>query len=293
MPRRFHTLDVFTRTPLAGNPLAVVLDADGLDDARMQAIAAEFNLSETVFVGPPADASHQASVRIFTPGREVPFAGHPTVGTAVLLASLEGEGAREIAIETRAGPVRAEVTVEGAGVGRARFATPGLPEELGEPPETRELARALGLTIGEIGLGLHLPTYLSAGVPMIFVPLACLDAVVEARIVDADVFADPGAVFVYSAETVEFHHDYHARMFAPGFGITEDPATGSAVAAFGEIMRRFERPGDGHHAYTIEQGYEMGRPSLIGLEVEIKDDALQTVWLSGEAVPVSRGEIDI
>ena len=134
MPRRYAILDVFADRPLAGNPLAVVLDSDGLDGARMQAIAREFNLSETVFVLPPDDGRHRARLRIFTPARELPFAGHPTVGTAVLLA-LEDQGgatgAAAFGLEERVGVVPCAVAVEGEGRVRARFRVPRLPEVWG------------------------------------------------------------------------------------------------------------------------------------------------------------------
>ena len=187
--RRFVTLDVFTRQPLAGNPLAVVLDAEGLDDARMQAIAREFNLSETVFVLPPDSDRQRARLRIFTPARELPFAGHPTVGAAVLLA-LEGgvTGAAAFGLEETVGTVPCVVDVEGEGAGYARFRVPRLPEIWGDGRADAEAAWALGLDPQDIGFDRHRPSRHSAGVPFDFVPVRSLDAIARAR-PNAEAFA--------------------------------------------------------------------------------------------------------
>ncbi|MFD0935899.1 PhzF family phenazine biosynthesis protein, partial [Methylobacterium trifolii] len=175
MARRFVTLDVFTDRALAGNPLAVVLDADGLDPAAMQAVAREFNLSETVFVLPPAEARHRARLRIFTPARELPFAGHPTVGTAVLLALQDARSARTDAVafglETQLGTVPCVVEV-GEGRGRARFKLPVLPDFLGDGPDPETLAAGLGLAPEDIGFGRHRPSRHAAGPSFTFVPVA-------------------------------------------------------------------------------------------------------------------------
>jgi trans-2,3-dihydro-3-hydroxyanthranilate isomerase len=296
MPRRFFTLDVFTGQLLAGNPLAVVLDAEGLDDARMQAIAKEFNLSETVFVLPPRSNRHRAALRIFTPGRELPFAGHPTVGTATLLALEDGGGATgsmAFGLEEKVGIVPCVVEVEGEGSGQARFRVPRLPEVWGEGRDPAEAAWALGLDPTEIGFGRHTPSRHSAGVPFDFVPVASLDAIGRAG-PNADAFAkafggEHQSVFVYAQETTHAGHHFHARMFAPSFGIREDPATGSAVAAFAGVLMQFEPLGDGEHSFTIEQGYEMGRPSEIALQVVIEGGRLASVEIGGGAVVVSEG----
>src|SRR6187399_253539 len=144
MRRRFVTLDVFTTRRFAGNPLAVVLDPDGLDTAAMQTIAREFNLSETVFVFPPADKGNRAKLRIFTPARELPFAGHPTVGTAVLLGGLDGGGERSFILDEKIGPVPCRVQSSGAGRGRASFDIPRLPAKEADLPDTGVMAKALG-----------------------------------------------------------------------------------------------------------------------------------------------------
>jgi trans-2,3-dihydro-3-hydroxyanthranilate isomerase len=301
MPRRFFTLDVFTGEPLAGNPLAVVLDAEGLDDARMQAIAREFNLSETVFVRPPESDRHRAALRIFTPGRELPFAGHPTVGTAVLLALLDpndGPDAVAFGLEEKVGIVPCVVVTEGEGRGYARFRVPRLPEIWGDGRDPAEAARALGLEAGEIGFERHLPSRHSAGVRFDFVPVASLDALARARPSgDAfrPVFGDngPPAAYVYTRQIASEGLRFRARMFAPSFGIAEDPATGAAAAAFAGALMQFEPLGAGEHALVIEQGYEMGRPSDIDLQLVIRDGALASAEIGGRAVVVSEGTLTL
>jgi trans-2,3-dihydro-3-hydroxyanthranilate isomerase len=295
MPRRFVTLDVFTRQPIAGNPLAVVLDAEGLDAARMQAIAREFNLSETVFVLPPDSDRQRARLRIFTPARELPFAGHPTVGTAVLLA-LEGgvTGAAAFGLEENIGIVPCVVDVEGAGVGYARFRVPRLPEVWGEGREVAEVAWALGLDPQDIGFDRHVPSRHQAGVPFDFVPVRSLDAIAHALPngeAFMGVFGDRSAVYVYTRETAHADHQFHARMFAPHLGIGEDPATGAAAAAFAGALMQCEPLGDGEHSFVIEQGYEMGRPSEIDLQIVIREGALASAEIGGGAVVIAEGTL--
>lgn len=296
--RHYTILDVFANRPLAGNPLAVVLDADGLDDKEMQAIAREFNLSETVFVLPPAEARHRAAVRIFTPGRELPFAGHPTVGTAVLLALLDkakGASAEAFGLEEKIGIVPCVAEPKGERQGRARFRLPRLPQSWGEGVSADKAARALGLQPSEIGFGRHLPSRHSAGVGFDLVPVASLDAIGRARPTAAfeEAFGDSDhpAVYLYTAETVEAGSRFHARMFAPGLGVAEDPATGSAAASFAGALMQFEKLGDGTHDFVIEQGYEMGRPSLIALQMVIEKGALISAEIGGDAVIVAEGTL--
>ncbi|QFU16037.1 PhzF family phenazine biosynthesis protein [Microvirga thermotolerans] len=299
MARRFVTLDVFTRRPYAGNPLAVVLDADGLDGGAMQAIAREFNLSETVFVQPPADPRQRADIRIFTPARELPFAGHPTVGTAVLLALLDRQGAAgavAFGLKEKVGIVPCAVEIAGESEGRARFRLPRLPFAWGEGKESSDCAWALGLDPTEIGFERHVPSRHSAGVAYDLVPVASLDALARAK-PQGEAFdkafgdSDHPAAYVYAripgAEGLRFR----ARMFGPGMGVAEDPATGSAAAAFAGALMQCEPLGDGEHDVVIEQGVEMGRPSEIALQLTIEKGALVSAEIGGHAVVVSRGEI--
>lgn len=299
MRRRFATLDVFTTRRFAGNPLAVVLDAEGLEGEAMQTIAREFNLSETVFVLPPEDPRHKARLRIFTPGRELPFAGHPTVGTAVLLGlqGHNGAAAQAFGLEEGVGIVPCIVEARGEGSAYARFRLPRLPEALEGGPAVADAAWALGLDPGEIGFDRHLPSRHSAGNPFDFVPVASRDAVARAR-PNGEAFAkalgaDGPGVYVYSRETSEAGRHFHARMFgSPRTGISEDPATGSAAAAFAGVLMQFEPLGDGTHSFVIEQGYEMGRPSEIDLQIVIEHGALTSAEIGGEAILVSEGELE-
>ena len=301
MARRFQTLDVFTETRLAGNPLAVVLDAEGLDAAAMQMIAREFNLSETAFVLPAEDAKHRARLRIFTPGKELPFAGHPTIGTAVLLATLDhgsGEGAYLFGLEETIGTVSCAVKLDPAKAGHARFGLPKLPAESGAPADTDVIARALGLDPADIGFENHHPTRLSAGVPFTLVPLRDLRAMSRIALDTAlwtRAFGQQGlgAAFLYTRQALDDRSDFHARMFSPGHGIKEDPATGSAVAALAGAIARFDDLAEGDHLLRVEQGYEMGRPSTIELGMTIEGVALASATIGGSAVIVSEGTLRV
>jgi trans-2,3-dihydro-3-hydroxyanthranilate isomerase len=300
MTRRFQTLDVFTETGLAGNPLAVVLDAEGLDDARMQAIAAEFNLSETVFVFEPRDAVNSARVRIFTPKRELPFAGHPTVGAAALIAHRRASdllAAQDLRIVLEE-PIGDVVCVARRRKGQALaayFELPKLPQRLEDkPPATVQIAASLGLELQDIGFDGHEPSVFSAGAPFLFVPVRSLDAIGRATPgIMPWATKDGPATFVYTREIEREGSAYHARMFASAWGVYEDPATGSAVAAFAGVVQAFERPRDGESMLTIEQGFEMGRPSLIALGLVIENGALVSATIGGPVVIVSSGSLDL
>jgi trans-2,3-dihydro-3-hydroxyanthranilate isomerase len=290
MRRRFATLDVFTERRFAGNPLAVVLDAQALDAAAMQAIAREFNHPETVFVFAPADPAHRARVRIFTPARELPFAGHPTVGTAVLLGARDG-GGRDIVLEEGIGAVRCTLESSSARGGSARFAIPQLPTEAGPAADAAAIAAALSLAPEDIGEGR--PARWSAGIPLTFVPVVSLAAIARCRpdLAKFDAaFGAGAAVYVFCNETAEPGHHFHARMFAPAMGVPEDPATGAAAAAFAGLLARRLR--DGTHALVVEQGYEMGRPSLIRLTAEVAAGRLVSASVGGNAVIATEGTIE-
>ena len=297
MQRRFVTLDVFTDRPFAGNPLAVVLDSEGLDDSAMQRIAREFNVSETVFVWPPEDARHRASLRIFTPIRELPFAGHPTVGTAILLAlhHATGADAQAFGLEERIGTVPCVVETRGEASGHARFRLPVLPEALEDAPDAMLAAWGLGLDPAVVGFDRHVPSRHSAGVPYDFVPVSSLEVLAQAKPAGEAFFKAFGgnhpASYVYARQTIGHGHRFRARMFAPGMGIAEDPATGSAAAAFAGVLMQCEPLGDGEHAIVVEQGYEMGRPSEIELQIVIRGGALVSAEIGGSAVVVSEGNI--
>ncbi|MBV9290134.1 MAG: PhzF family phenazine biosynthesis protein [Hyphomicrobiales bacterium] len=298
MPRRFFTLDVFADRALAGNPLAVVIDAAGLDDARMQAIAREFNLSETVFVLAPGDPAHAAAVRIFTPTLEMPFAGHPTIGTAALIAHLRAPDlmkTQEVAVtlEEKVGDIACRARRDEKGALAAEFDLPRPPERSqGEPPPAAEIAAALDLEPEDIDFDGHAPSLFSAGAPYLFAPLRSLAAVRRAS-PKAWSAAGRDPIFVYSREVEAPGSAFHARMFAGAWGVHEDPATGSAAAAFAGVVLAFERPRDGRHRLVIEQGFEMGRPSLIALSLEVEGGALRKATIGGAAVIVSSGALEL
>ena len=300
MGRRFFTLDVFTKDALAGNPLAVVIDAEGLDAARMQAIAREFNLSETVFVLPARNPVNTARVRIFTPAAELPFAGHPTIGTAVLLAQLRapelaGGADLSVVLEETVGDVACTVRLARNGASYAYFDLPKLPARIGDA-DPAALAAALSLAPEDIGFDGHSCAVYSAGTPFCFVPIASLAAISRAtpRVeLLADAVAGGRGAFLYTRETHDPAHAVHARMFGAGLGVAEDPATGSAAAAFAGVAMEFEKPEDGEHAIVIEQGFDMGRPSLITLGMRVEGGALVAATIGGHAVRVSEGMLSL
>lgn len=297
----FHTLDVFTTKRFGGNPLAVVLDADALDTATMQTIAREFNLSETVFVLRPENPIHAARVRIFTPAAELPFAGHPTVGTAALLAQLRGSdpaGTQDaiMVLEEGIGAVRVGVRCRPGKAVYAEFVAPKLPQAVDGVADVQDLAAAVDLLPTEIGFENHTPTRWSAGVPVTFIPVRNLDAIGRARPVLGrwtEQMGDLALAYVYCRQAIHTTSQFHARMFAPGHGIMEDPATGSAAAAFAGAVHRFDTPPAGEHRYRIEQGFEMGRPSLVDLSINVESGHIHTVRIGGHSVRVSDGEIEV
>jgi trans-2,3-dihydro-3-hydroxyanthranilate isomerase len=211
----------------------------------------------------------------------------------VLLACLDGgDRERTFVLEEKIGPVTCRVT-PAADRGRATFVLPALPREIAAPPAAAELAAALGLKPGDIGFGPFTPGGWSAGVDFTFVPLKSRDAVARATHGGPQAAAlGRQGVFVFCGETAEPGHDFHARMFAPAFGVPEDPATGSAVAALAGLIARHAGLEDGDHTFTIEQGYEMDRPSLIELGLTLAGGKLTAASIGGGAVVVMEGTIE-
>jgi trans-2,3-dihydro-3-hydroxyanthranilate isomerase len=303
MRYRFLTLDVFTDRIFGGNPLAVVPAAAGLDAERMQKIARELNLSETAFVFAPRDPAHTRHVRFFTPAMELPFAGHPTVGTAFALVAT-GEvalrdGLAAMVFEEEVGPIKVTVTGTAAGPVAAQFSAAKLPARGPEPPPVEVLARLLSIGAADIlATGADAPTAWSSGVPFLFVPVKSREAVGRARL-DLGAWQDTIAgywaphVFPFTYETESQGTQVHARMFAPAMGIQEDPATGAAATAIAGYLNARDRGADGTMRWRIEQGLEMGRPSLIEVEADRKDGALTAVRVGGPAVLVSEGTIEV
>ena len=296
MPRyRFHTLDVFTDTPFGGNPLAVVLDADDLSGESMQIIAAEFNLSETVFVLKPAKAgANRRKVRIFTPQTELPFAGHPTVGVSFLLARLElvelNPADPVMVLEEGVGDVPVKVQSGQDGPRSTQLSAPRMPERGPEPPSRADLAAMLSLAEADL-----LPGHAaySCGVPFLFVPVRDREAIARAKLrTDRWEKLLSGwwakSVFPFTTDTVSKEAQIHARMFAPAMGVTEDPATGSAAAALAGFLHDQDRR-DGARRWLVEQGFEMGRPSRIELEADIAGGKITAVRVGGSSVFISEG----
>ncbi|HXV29774.1 MAG TPA: PhzF family phenazine biosynthesis protein [Sinorhizobium sp.] len=305
MARRYAIYDVFTSKHLQGNPLAVVFDADGLNDAAMQAIAQEFNLSETVFIQQPESAAHSARLRIFTPAHELPFAGHPTVGAAVAVAeALYGGSDKGLdlmqVLEEKVGPVRSVVRLTPGEATFAEFDLPRKPIRLDAHFDKQAIADALSLKATQVGFENHVTSFWSAGVPFVMVPLHDVAAV-------AAVEFDPlrweqlaplaegrlAAAYLYCRGGINHTARFHARMFAPGMGIREDPATGAAAAALAGAINLFDELVDGHHPILIEQGVEMGRPSFIHLHLDVSGGRISTARIGGHAVKIAGGELTL
>lgn len=295
MKLSYYLLDVFTRDRLAGNPLAVVLKADGLSGARMQAIAGEFNLSETVFVLSAQNERHTNALRIFTPTNELPFAGHPTVGAAVLLGLQTRMSA--VRLELQVGLVTAIMERIDKRTGHAKFALPRLPERAGDAPPDDQLAARLGLDAADIGFGDFRPAMYSAGLPFCLIPLrdaGALERVVIERRGWAETFpGDHSAVYAFTETPNERSNDFAARMFHVRHGSGEDAATGSAAAALIGLLAAQKRYADGHHTIMLRQGREMGRPSLIELQFNTDGGKLSHAGIGGEAVILAEGVIDL
>lgn len=289
----YRILDVFTTERLKGNPLAVVLNADGLTDELMQAIAKEFNLSETVFIMTPQAVKHTAAVRIFTPTTELPFAGHPTVGAAVVLG-LEGR-TTAVRLEEKVGIITCVMEKIDRSRGFARFALPQLPAEAGAAPDRQAVARTLGIPPDDIGCGAYEPAAYSAGVLYYLVPVRNADVlrriVLERRGWHETYPLERGSVYVFTETPDERGVDFAARMFSPSMGFGEDPATGSAAAALIGLLARHAAPGQAE--YQLRQGDEMGRPSRIIVQFRKEGGALTHGGIGGHAVMIGEGTLEI
>ena len=329
MKRRYVTVDVFTDRMFGGNPLAVVLDAgglstaqmqsiasefnysettfvlpprdpthdaQGLSTARMQAIASGFNYSETTFVLPPRDAAHDAEVRIFTVNSEIPFAGHPNVGTAFVLATLAAKPPTRLLFEEGAGLVPVEIVTEQGRVVSTEFTAPQPLKRMSHLP-VEQAAACLSLSAGDVKTDRHPPQIISVGLPFLTVELASRDALRRAR-ADAAAFArtfpcdDSDAIYVYTRDVpaAEQPSDLQARMFHPGAsGLTEDPATGSATVAAAALLADLDARQDGELSLRIGQGVDIGRPSLLLTRVRKARGAIVSAHVGGCCVAVMEG----
>jgi len=297
----YHLVDVFTDRAFGGNPLAVCTNGRWLSTETMQAVAKEFNLSETTFVLPPDDPKHDWRVRIFTPGFELPMAGHPTVGTSFVLARehlirRDGDETR-IVLEEGVGPVPVRIEFRG---GEPSFAEMSQPLPVFGPRLTdiSAVAEMLSLDAGDVDAGLPLEV-VSCGVPFLYVPLRSLEAVRRAR-PRADLIERvsgdgvPSQVFVFAREVENEGSTVHSRMFAPGFGITEDPATGGASGPLGCYLVRYGVVACDSSAEIIsEQGIEMGRPSFIRIRIERRGEEITAVRVGGQCHFMGEGFIEI
>ena len=301
MRLQFQTVDVFTGTQFVGNPLAVVLNAEGLSTGQMQAIAAEFNLAETTFVRPPKDAAHTAEVRIFTPRSEMPFAGHPNVGTAFVLARAgvcygRPIGGNRVVFEEKAGLVPIEILRDGATAIGAKLASPQ-PLSVGAEVESELVASACGISLTNIENSRHRPCIASCGAPFILAELKSRTALLAAN-PNGDVFRlevakHPAVSILLYTQVDEGDIDIRARMFAPHLNIPEDPATGSANVALIGLLAKLRPEANLTLSKTIAQGVEMGRPSILQAEAEKKNGIVTATFIGGRCVPVMSGTIDV
>ena len=295
--RRYLTVDVFTDQPFGGNPLAVVMEAEGLTPAQMQAIAMEFNYSETTFVLPPEDPAHTARVRIFTSRSEMPFAGHPNVGTAAVLAwELQRQGRavpERMLFEELAGLVAIELLRDRDRVLGAELTAPQQLSIGAECPR-EQAAASLSLPAAAIRTEVHPPRILSVGLPFLVVELASREQLQQAKPdlrVQESVLPALGTDGVYAYCRGPNPHELHARMFAPLDNTVEDPATGSAAAATIAHLASFDA--QPLVRWRITQGTDMGRPSLILGSTQKRGSDLATVRVAGLVVPVMEGSLQL
>lgn len=301
MRYRYMVLDVFTDRRFCGNPLAVLPESQGLDDAAMQAIAREFNLSETSFVLPPRDTKNLAAVRIFTPAHELPFSGHPTVGTAFalalekrILADSDQEG---LVLEEQAGEVPLTVEFTAGTLQRVSFRAPA---EFTKSPcvDASIVTDALGIERQQLAGSVTEPVLASCGTPFLIVTiedaglLAALSPGRLANLAQLDV-----GVLIATRDVSEQARSlgaaWQARMFAPVHGVAEDPATGSAAAAFAGLLAERAPEADGTFSFKLAQGLEMGRPSIIETSTVKRNGRVTEVHVGGQAVLVAEGTIDV
>ena len=302
MRYQFYTADVFTDRIFGGNPLAVFPHGEGLGTAQMHQIAREFNLSETVFVFPAERAGHTRRLRIFTPGAELPFAGHPTIGAAHILASIGEitlqEAVTSVVFEEGIGPVPVSIHAEGGRPVFAKLTAAQLPEFGPLPPSVETIAATLSLEVSDLLMGENGPQAVSCGLPFLFVPVRDRQVIGRVRLnrdawqrFVAPYWAPHLYVFTYDAELRE--SDLRARMFAPALEIEEDPATGAAATALGGYLGVRDSTSDGTLYWKVEQGFEMGRPSILHVEAEKAKGQIVLIRVGGAAVLVSEGTMEV
>ncbi len=294
----FATADVFTAQPFGGNPLAVILDARGLTGEQMQSIAAEFNLAETTFVLPPENPAHTAQVRIFTPRAELPFAGHPNIGTAFVLAS-RGECfgrpvSEPLGFEEKAGLVPIDLKTAAGRVTGARLRAP-LDVTVGDEVPLEIVASACSIDPDDIATTHHRPTIAASGIPFVFAELRSRQALAKAaprtEVFEAHLPADRVTGVHLYVRSSDAEADIQARMFAPLMGVPEDPATGSANVILAGFLAELAAERDLKLTKTIAQGADMGRPSLLYAEAHKQAGRVTATWIGGSCVPMMTGTL--
>lgn len=286
----YYLLDVFTETRFKGNPLAVFPDVTGLPTETMLAIAAEFNLSETVFVNPPTNADCVARVRIFSPKKELDFAGHPTIGTSHLLHAL-GRVSRPFYLQENVGPIAIDLDLNGDRHGRFFLTTPRV---MFSETLSRSLCADL-LSLGEDDLATTPPQFLSAGSPLLFIQLNSPETV-DRAILNASVLphalgsVKSGGTFLFARNPLpDEPYNVYSRMFAPQIGIAEDPATGGATGPLAAYMLRYGLiPGAQEVRFESEQGVKMGRRSVLYVRVRPADPH-PVIQVGGSSIIIAQG----
>jgi len=306
MPKRYRyiTVDVFTDRAFAGNPLAVVTDADGLTPTQMQAIAAEFNYSESTFVFPPDDRSHTARVRIFTRQNEIPFAGHPNVGTAFAIALMAERSGKAtgptVLFEEGAGLVPVDLLRDTEGRLTGAILTAPQPLMIGKTIPAGIVAACVGLEATAVLTSGHEPVIASVGLPFVIAEVTA--AAIAAARPDASAFSDAANKLTFETGRFSIHlyartpgrneqADIRARMFSPRGGTVEDPATGSANGALVALLASLEPTASAALSFNILQGVEMGRPSLLAVSAEKQGGSVVRVRVGGCCTPVMEGEV--
>ena len=292
----FVIADVFSSTPFGGNQLAVFLDARGLSDRAMQSLAREINFAESTFLLPPSKKEYARRVRIFTPGAEMPFAGHPTVGTAAVLVDTglvpAPGGTATLILEENVGPITVEVEKRGSGAAAhlwSRFSLERASEFLAKGTSNEQMARALCLSSGDVLES----WYATAGLAFCFARLADSKAV-DRAILDRGVWAPPLSdgpspnLFLFAEAAPQ---QLYARMFAPAIGVDEDPATGSAAAALAGTLAARDGREAGEFTWQINQGVKLGRPSLIEASALKKGGKVSRIRVAGSTAIVGTGRI--
>lgn len=302
MHARYLTADVFTDRRFGGNQLAVFPDAREISPDLMPQIAREFNYSETTFVLPPDDPSHTARVRIFTPGGELQFAGHPTVGTAHILATIgtiaiTGDETK-IVFEEGVGPIPVTIHSTNGRPSSAQLSVAKLPEFGPPPPSHETLAAMLSLSKDDVLHGDMSAEAVSCGTPFLFIPLRDRAAVARSRL-KLDLWESAlssyitNKVMVFAMDGERPGSDVRARMYAPGIGVPEDPATGSACVALGGYLASRNPRADGTLRWIVEQGFEMGRPSILEVEADKAGGKITAARVGGKSVVVCEGSMEL